>query len=483
NCETGVTPTPCGQCTACREIDEGRFVDLIEVDAASRTKVDDTRELLDNVQYAPARGRYKVYLIDEVHMLSTHSFNALLKTLEEPPPHVKFLLATTDPQKLPVTVLSRCLQFNLKRFPPGMIFQRLSEIATAENIEFEPEALRLVARAAEGSMRDALSLLDQVIAFGGAKLTAEDTRTMLGTLDRAQVFAIVEALAGRDARAVLAAVEQLDERAPEYREVLGELAAVLQKIALLQAVPDLKLDEAEDVETLKRLADALTPEDVQLYYQIAIVGRRDLELAPDARGGFEMTLLRMLWFGMVQPDAAASGSPSAPPQARPRPTPVSTAGSTPASSAGPAPVSSTGSAPAPSAAPPPATAGADNDWAKILPQLNLQGAVNLLASHCTLIGKQGARVQLALEADAEPFRRPALEEKLAQALSAYYGESIRLDITIAQASLDTPARQQRAAAEARQEHAREAIERDPNVIAMRETFGATVRPESVKPAD
>ena len=238
NCETGVTPTPCGKCSACREIDEGRFVDLIEVDAASRTKVDDTRELLDNVQYSPARGRYKVYLIDEVHMLSTHSFNALLKTLEEPPPHVKFLLATTDPQKLPVTVLSRCLQFNLKRFPPGLIYKRLTEIAQAEKLEFEADALRLVARAAEGSMRDALSLLDQVIAFGGMKLTAADTRMMLGTLDRTQVFEIVEALVARDAKKVLACVEALDERAPDYREVLADLAALLQKLALLQAVPD-----------------------------------------------------------------------------------------------------------------------------------------------------------------------------------------------------------------------------------------------------
>src|SRR3954470_22699543 len=199
NCETGMTPTPCGICSACREIDEGRFVDLIEVDAASRTKVDDTRELLDNVQYAPARGRYKVYLIDEVHMLSTHSFNALLKTLEEPPPHVKFLLATTDPQKLPVTVLSRCLQFNLKRLSPALIIKRLTEIVSAEQIEAQPEALRLVAKAAEGSMRDALSLLDQVVAFGGAQVTAEDTRAILGTLDRSQVMGLLDGLARRDA--------------------------------------------------------------------------------------------------------------------------------------------------------------------------------------------------------------------------------------------------------------------------------------------
>ena len=391
NCETGVTPTPCGKCSACREIDEGRFVDLIEVDAASRTKVDDTRELLDNVQYSPARGRYKVYLIDEVHMLSTHSFNALLKTLEEPPPHVKFLLATTDPQKLPVTVLSRCLQFNLKRFPPGLIYKRLTEIAQAEKLDFEADALRLVARAAEGSMRDALSLLDQVIAFGGTKLTAADTRMMLGTLDRAQVFGIVEALVARDAKKVLACVEGLDERAPDYRDVLAELAAVLQKLALLQAVPDLQLDEAEDIETYKRLAGALTPEDAQLFYQIAIVGRRDLELAPDVRGGFEMVLLRMLAFGMAEGAQAQVSSPAAPVK-----------------------VSAAAAPAAPPVSPKPAaTAPADaKEWQAMVAQMNLQGMVKELAAHSTFVGKQGNKVQLVLDADGEHFRRPQLEEKL-----------------------------------------------------------------------
>src|SRR5678809_1409070 len=254
NCERGQSSTPCGECGACVDIDAGRFVDLLEIDAASNTGIDDVRDGIENAQYSPARGRFKVYLIDEVHMLSKPAFNALLKTLEEPPPHVKFLLATTDPQKLPVTVLSRCLQFNLKRFPPGLIYKRLTETAQAEKLEFEPDALRLVARAAEGSMRDALSLLDQVIAFGGTKLTAADTRMMLGTLDRTQVFEIVEALIARDAKKVLACVEALDERAPDYREVLADLAALLQKLALLQAVPDLQLDEAEDSESLVRLA-------------------------------------------------------------------------------------------------------------------------------------------------------------------------------------------------------------------------------------
>jgi DNA polymerase-3 subunit gamma/tau len=489
NCETGMTATPCGKCSACREIDEGRFVDLMEVDAASRTKVDDTRELLDNVQYAPARGRYKVYLIDEVHMLSTHSFNALLKTLEEPPPHVKFLLATTDPQKLPVTVLSRCLQFNLKRFPPGLIFKRLTEITAAENIEAEPDALRLVSRAAQGSMRDALSLLDQVIAFGGAKLSAADTRTMLGTLDCSEVFAIIDAIAARDARRVLECVAQLDERAPEYREVLAELAAALQKIALVQAVPDLQLDEAEDIEAYKRLAGVLTPEDTQLFYQIAVVGRRDLELAPDARGGFEMVLLRMLAFsaadasantgvGAVRPTTAAATT-------APRPAPVSRAENQQA-----APISARDSlatrspSPVASVAPVASRAAAPSgDWAVIVPQLGLQGPSSQLAAHCMLTAKQGNKVQLALDAEGETFRRPALEERLAQALSAYYGEPIKLEITSVTDAAHTPARLQKAAADDRLQAARAAIDADPNIHAMRDIFGATVQPDSIRPTD
>ena len=473
NCETGVTPTPCGVCSACREIDEGRFVDLIEVDAASRTKVDDTRELLDNVQYAPARGRYKVYLIDEVHMLSTHSFNALLKTLEEPPPHVKFLLATTDPQKLPATVLSRCLQFNLKRFPPGMIFKRLSEIAQAESIDFEPDALRLVARSAEGSMRDALSLLDQVIAFGGTRVTAEDTRLMLGTLDRSQVFTLVDAVASGDARQVLACVDQLDERAPDYRDVLAELAAVLQKIALVQAVPDLQLDEAEDVEVYKRLAATLTPEDTQLFYQIAIIGRRDLELAPDARAGFEMVLLRMLAFGVRDEGATRAAAPQL---AASRPVARVSNGS---SAAPVQQVVNTPPAPARAAA----ASASGGDWPQIVAQLNLQGLVSQLAAHSALVEKQGNRVSLKLDAEGEPYRRPALEEKLTQALSAYFGESIKIEIAVAADELDTPARQRKAAADDRLQNARVAIDNDPNVRAMRDIFGATVQPESVRPLD
>src|ERR1700722_14979112 len=305
NCETnGGSSNPCGVCAACMEIDEGRFVDLIEVDAASRTKVDDTRDMLDNVQYAPTRGGYKVYPIDEVHMLSNHSFNALLKTLEEPPPHVKFLLATTDPQKLPVTVLSRCLQFSLKRLPASLIGERLKFIAGAEQLEFDPAAVALLARAAEGRMRDALSLLDQLIAFGGGTLNEANTRAMLGTIDRGHVGRLIGALARADGPGLLAEVRELDRDAPDYDRALVELAAFLQRLAIVQIVPDAALqDEEFDADSLTRLAQAISAEDVQLYYQIALGGRRDLAMAPDPRAGFEMTLLRMLAF---RPDTAAT---------------------------------------------------------------------------------------------------------------------------------------------------------------------------------
>ncbi|KGK84903.1 DNA polymerase III subunit gamma/tau [Stutzerimonas degradans] len=296
NCETGVSSTPCGECSVCREIDEGRFVDLIEVDAASRTKVEDTRELLDNVQYAPSRGRYKVYLIDEVHMLSSHSFNALLKTLEEPPPHVKFLLATTDPQKLPVTILSRCLQFSLKNMPPERVVEHLAHVLGAENVPFEEDALWLLGRAADGSMRDAMSLTDQAIAFGEGRVLAADVRAMLGTLDHGQVYGVLQALLEGDARALLEAVRQLAEQGPDWAGVLAEMLNVLHRVAIAQALPEAIDNGQGDRDRVLALAQALPAEDVQFYYQMGLIGRRDLPLAPDPRSGFEMVLLRMLAF-------------------------------------------------------------------------------------------------------------------------------------------------------------------------------------------
>ena len=307
NCETGVSSTPCGQCTSCREIDDGRFVDLIEVDAASRTKVEDTRELLDNVQYAPTRGRFKVYLIDEVHMLSAHSFNALLKTLEEPPPHVKFLLATTDPQKLPITILSRCLQFGLKNMTPERIVGHLENVLGQEQLSYEAPALWQLARSADGSMRDALSLTDQAIAFGNGRVSESEVSAMLGTIDQGQVMKMVRALSTGNAAEVLAAVELLAEHSPDYLSVLDDMLAVLHRIAIAQTVPDAVDNSQGDRDEVINLASSMTAEDVQLYYQVGLMGKKDLPLAPEPRSGFEMAMLRMLAF---RPEAApAPGTP------------------------------------------------------------------------------------------------------------------------------------------------------------------------------
>ena len=479
NCEKGVTSKPCGECSACRDIDAGRFVDLLEVDAASRTKVDDTRELLDNVQYAPARGRYKVYLIDEVHMLSTHSFNALLKTLEEPPPHVKFLLATTDPQKLPVTVLSRCLQFHLRRLPLQQIQERLAFISEAEKVEFEPAALRAIARGAEGSMRDALSLLDQVLAFGGGRALESEVRALLGTLDRRHVEAILEALAAKDGAALMACVQQLDERAPDYDQALGELAAAIQRMALLQAIPDLRGEDEEQDQALAALAGRFTPEDLQLLYQIAIMTRRDLDFAPDARGGFEMALLRMLAF-----------RPEAPPGVN-SPVPSGSARAAASSSRGAGPVAGPSTKVGATTVPQPGAAAAvrtvasapTGDWATVVAAMALQGPAGQLAAHCVLVERVKDLVKLRLDRAGEVFHRAQLVQKLTQALSQHYGEPVRLEISVADADRiePTPARQQAQAADERLKAAEQAIESDPAVLAMRDIFGATVQPGSVKP--
>jgi DNA polymerase-3 subunit gamma/tau len=505
NCETGVGANPCGVCSACREIDEGRFVDLIEVDAASRTKVDDTRELLDNVQYAPTRGRYKVYLIDEVHMLSNHSFNALLKTLEEPPPHVKFLLATTDPQKLPVTVLSRCLQFSLKRLSANLIGERLKFIAAAEKLDYQPAALALLARAAEGSMRDALSLLDQLIAFGGAALTEADARAMLGTIDRGHVAQIVEALSLGDGAALMARVGELDRDAPDYDRALVELAALLQRLAIVQIVPDAASeDEQYDPQILARLAKALGPEDVQLYYQIALAGRRDLPMAPDPRLGFEMTLLRMLAFRPEAPapagaagaalppgrsarTGAAARDPTAaepaPPPARPPARPpaaasMSTAGSMPTSGSARVVASPAAATTGPAAA---ASIDAEN-WLSVVEAAGLGGMVRQLAFNCVPASYDNAVLVLRLDTAADSRRSKPIEDKLAQGLSRYMGRDIRVVFEVSD-GLATPARQRVQADQERTLKAAAAFEQDPAVKGLKERFGAEVDLASVKAAD
>ncbi len=461
NCETGVSSRPCGKCAACREIDEGRFVDLIEVDAASRTKVDDTRELLDNVQYSPARGRYKVYLIDEVHMLSGHSFNALLKTLEEPPPHVKFLLATTDPQKLPVTVLSRCLQFNLKRLPAASIRGRLEHIVAAEKLQFEPGALELVARAADGSMRDGLSLLDQLIAFAGGKLAESEARAMLGTIDRGHTVRLLELLAANDAAGLLREVAAQEEFAPDYAASLEELAGLIQKVALRQAVPGHDAGELFAAETLDALAARLSAEDLQLYYQIAILGRRDLDLAPDPRGGFEMVLLRMLAFRPAQQSqlkGAGSGAAAS----------ASRSGASAATETRRAVAAPLGEL----------TADA---WPSVVAALDVQGAARQLAANCVFLGRDERQVQLQLDPRGAHYRSRQNEELLSQSLGRLLGGPVGVSIEEGSAGVETPARQQARASDERLQSARRELESDPTVRSLKEKFGATLVPDSVKP--
>ncbi|MGZ5077537.1 MAG: DNA polymerase III subunit gamma/tau, partial [Methylobacter sp.] len=379
NCENLQDFNPCGECSVCRDLDEGRFLDLIEVDAASRTKVEDTRDLLDNAQYAPNHGRYKVYLIDEVHMLSGHSFNALLKTLEEPPEHVKFLLATTDPHKIPVTVLSRCLQFNLKRLLPGQIFTQMEFILQQEQIDSEPAALKLLSRAADGSMRDGLSLLDQAIVYGNGRVATEAVNAMLGTVAQQPVEDILTALADDDAAGILDKINELAHLTPDFSDVLQQILQVLHRIALVQQIPS-AIDHDFDVEMIAALAAKLTPEDVQLYYQIGLVGQRDLDLAPDPRSGFEMVMLRMLTFR----PAAATEQPvkqtaSRPPVSKPhaQPAQAQAVADTPVANLQPAAVAE------PTAQQPPSY-NSDNTWSDIIAAMNLAPATRELANHCVL---------------------------------------------------------------------------------------------------
>jgi len=467
NCESGVTAEPCGTCAACNEIDEGRFIDLIEVDAASKTKVDDTRDLLDNVQYAPARGRYKVYLIDEVHMLSKSSFNALLKTLEEPPPHVKFLLATTDPQKLPVTVLSRCLQFNLTRLTPRLIQDRLEYICEAEGIEAESSSLALIARAADGSMRDALSLLDQAIAYCGGKVEHASVAVMLGTIDREHVSRLIELLAAGDAAGIIAALTEIDAQFPDYARLLEDLARDLQKIAVFQVVGSLNDDEELSNEHIAGLAEILSASDVQLFYQTALIGRRDLHLAPDPRSGAEMTLLRMLAFRPAQ-DGQSGG---------------------PVASGGTKVKSAATSTRAPAAAKPvqtkvrDATGKArweDPDWKSLMTEIGLSGAVRLLAGNCALLRRDGNTVFLSLDPRSESMLTRQRKEALAAALSEHFSEVLLVDISMGEEVAETPMQEETRLADERIDAARESLESDPNVQAIKSMFDAELKTDSIE---
>jgi DNA polymerase-3 subunit gamma/tau len=470
NCETGITSTPCGTCSSCQEIDAGRFVDLIEVDAATNTKVDEMRQLLDNATYAPTRGRFKVYVIDEVHMLSTSAFNAMLKTLEEPPEHIKFILATTDPQKIPVTVLSRCLQFNLKQMPQGHIVEHLARILEAEQVPFEPAALRHIAKGAAGSMRDALSLLDQAIAHGAGRIEEAGVRDMLGTVGEGHLFALLDALAARDVQAMLAVAGEMDARSLSFDSALQELATQLHRIALVQLAPEAIVDEAERTR-LAGYAQHLDAEFLQLCYQIAINGRSDLALAPDEYSGFLMTLLRLVAFNPETPPALGAGTPS---ETVPRAVVPSAAKATqaaPMAKASPA-------APKAAAALPPA----NGDWHGLLENLKLGGMVRELAHHCELAEQSDNAIKLRLDpAHKSLLMNKATQDKLQAALATHFGRPVKLSIEISDLNGETPAQRAESARSEKQNRAIESLEQDAFVRDMIETFDATINEQSIKP--
>ncbi|MCU7830210.1 MAG: DNA polymerase III subunit gamma/tau [Candidatus Thiodiazotropha sp. (ex Myrtea sp. 'scaly one' KF741663)] len=487
NCEQGISATPCGVCDACREIDEGRFVDLLEVDAASRTKVDQTRELLDNVPYAPVRGRYKVYLIDEVHMFSASSFNALLKTLEEPPPHVKFILATTDPQKVPVTVLSRCLQFNLKRLSREQIGQQLRHILEQEKILFDDESLSLLARGADGSMRDGLSLLDQAIAFGAGEVKGAEVRTMIGTVGADQIYGLLDALMNQNGAELLQGVAEMTQRATDFTSATQELLAMLHQIALMQTVPGIAPDEAFDATRLQHFADGLTPEDIQLFYQIGLTGQKELHLAPDPRSGFEMLLLRMLAFRPAESAGASGGAGSAQTRrvggaAAPSPSqPKQTATQVD-------PTHQSAKAKAPVADKRPAQAAAIKkadpaQWDSFVAGLKLGGIASQLAHHSVYESWDGETLCLKLDTSHRHLRVGQAESRLQEGISSQLGRAVKLKITEAVPEAETPAMRQDREQQERQREAQASMSSDPLVKEMEEHFSAKLVSDSVRPTD
>ncbi|WP_438971051.1 DNA polymerase III subunit gamma/tau [Methylophaga sp.] len=506
NCEQGISSEPCGQCQSCTEVDNGRYVDLIEVDAASRTKVDDTRELLDNAQYAPSQGRYKVYLIDEVHMLSTSSFNALLKTLEEPPPHVKFLFATTDPQKLPVTILSRCLQFNLRRLNLKQISDHLAYILQQENISAESEALEQLARAADGSMRDALSLLDQAIAFGGGEVSSDSVFQMLGSISQGQLVQILEALLKQDGKALLAQANELAALGRDFQLVFDFLLTALQQIATLQMVPDMDPIEGSSPQ-LNELATQFDPETVQLLYQIALHGKRDLSWAADPKSGFDMTLLRMLSFQPATPPELEdkplkkSSSPSKPVvQTPPAGEIVSPISEAPVSQAVKQPITRQEPSPQPQTE---TIVKAANDsepepenlisvdlspanWTQIIAELKLSALTRQLAENSALIKYEHESIYLSLSPELGHLATDNSKQRLKAALCKRLGQDLKLVFSDADKTVGagpTLAIERAEKQAVKQQQAVESIHNDPTVEIIKNTFNARIIENSIKPID
>jgi DNA polymerase-3 subunit gamma/tau len=492
NCETGVTSTPCGECGSCMDVDEGRFVDMLEIDAASRTKVDDTRELLESVQFTPTRGRYKVYIIDEVHMLSTSSFNALLKTLEEPPPHVKFVLATTDAQKIPVTILSRCLRFNLRRLLPEQIRGYLEMILESEAVDAEYSAVERIARAADGSMRDGLSLLDQAISYGGGHLRDDEVAQMLGSVDHAHLTSLIRAVAAADAAAILEIIGELAAQARDLEAVLAGIAEVLHRIALVQCAPGYSDPERSDWDSITELAELVSPEDAQLYYEIAVQGGRDLGIAPDPRTGLEMTFLRMLAF---RPAVAGSAPVAVSPAEQSVSKLSATAPAVAKSAAQPAPTQPVATEPPPADDPEPDPLGEGtaeqasflensmdgDEWHGLLAQLDLTGPVKELARNIQLESRSGDRWRFLIPDEVRHLGSESVVQKLRNALTSRLGHPVVLALHTATQPVVTPAVVHENATRERLSEAEQAIDNDPTVRALKERMDARIVEDSVQP--
>lgn len=488
NCEQGISSSPCGTCSACEEIDAGRFIDLIEVDAASRTKVEDTRELLDNVQYSPSRGKFKVYLIDEVHMLSGHSFNALLKTLEEPPPHVKFLLATTDPQKLPITVLSRCLQFNLKRISDDAIASQLEKLVKAEEISYEKSALHALARSADGSMRDSLSLLDQAIAYSDGNVTDVAIHEMLGTVPREYLHKLMQALANADATAIMQATQELAQLSADFKGLFEDIIEVLHQVALSQAVPSMIETLEFDATLIKELSTSFGPEDVQLYYQIALIGKRDLYLSTTPQSALEMTLLRMLSFrpteggklDIISSPSASTDKLSLKKSAQSIPTVQK------ADTAQKTDIKMTASSNANNAHAKNNTSLNDlsldhEEWSKLVEKLGLQAVSYSLASNCSIESITEESITLHLAHQHEGIATKGAQKRLEKALQEYFDSQIKLNIDVSANALETPAKKKDRARAKIQSQAEKTAESDAAVKALKSQFGAEIVEGSIKP--
>ena len=519
NCEKGVSSVPCGECSSCNEIDEGRFIDLIEVDAASRTGVDDMRDLLDNVQYLPSRGRYKIYLIDEVHMLSKSSFAALLKTLEEPPPHVKFLFATTDPQKLPITVLSRCLQFNLKNLSPARIAEHLQFVLGEEKVPFDEGGVWAIGRAADGSMRDALSLTDQAIGHGGGHINEVDVSAMLGTIERRFVVDICQALASQSGATLLSSIAKMAEQSPDYGAAMGDILSVWHQVAILQTVPEALDKGLSHFTELASLAETVSREDVQLFYQICLLGRKDLNLAPDQRSGFEMAMLRALAFRPASNGRSTAVSPVIPEVAPP--VKKFDAAEVPVASNQPAQPQTTSitdevsmvglqdiqDTPEPSVIAEPEAGEEENipslttrvpsdfadnitlddftpeNWVDVRRQLNIGASLGEVASHCLYLSRQNNELTFMIDDQENSLYDSGHQLSLADALTMYFGQEIKVFINSGLTEAETPRAVDRRETAERHAEAVDMLNKDPSVQRFKQLFDGVLDERSVQPID